>query len=177
MAPLISFSPIVLAPTYNNVATVATIVDQLLALDLPVLVVNDGSTDGTAEALATFCARIRVVTHPTNQGKAAALTTGFAAAASAGYTHAVTMDTDGQLDPADIPRLLAVASEWPNALVLGVRDAHKRDYPARSRLGRWFSNAMVHLECGLSVSDSQCGLRVYPLSHTLQLNASAALRI
>jgi len=71
-----------------------------------------------------------VIDHPRNRGKAAALQTGFAAAAEAGYTHAVTMDSDGQLDPEQIPELLAAAHEHPRALVLGVRDASRPDYPS-----------------------------------------------
>ena len=89
-----------------------------------------------AEALARRGHAVTVVTHNRNRGKAAALKTGFAAAAEAGFTHAITIDTDGQLDPEQIPELLAAARENPSALVVGCRDDGKADYPARSRLGR-----------------------------------------
>jgi uncharacterized protein (DUF2062 family) len=75
----------------------------------------------------------------------------------------VTIDTDGQLDPAEISRLVEAARSSPAALVLGVRDETAADYPARSRTGRRVSNLFVRLESGLRVADSQCGFRVYPL--------------
>jgi len=88
---------------------------------------------------------------------------GFAAASLAGFTHAITIDTDGQLDPEQIPQIIAKAQEQPRALVIGVRDESRSDYPSGSRFGRRFSNYMVRLESGILVNDSQCGLRAYPL--------------
>src|SRR5690349_15943341 len=117
------FRPVVIAPTYNNARTLAGVLDRVVALGLPVIVVNDGATDGTAEVLGRWVGtqggRGRVVTHDVNRGKAAALRTGFRAAAEAGYTHAATIDTDGQLDPEQIPALVKLAAENPAALVLG----------------------------------------------------------
>src|SRR5687767_3581022 len=108
------FSPVVITPTYNNCGTLAGVLGRVEALGLPMIVVDDGSTDSTAEVLREWAARrqdgpARVLTHARNRGKADALRTGFAAAAAAGHTHAVTIDTDGQLDPEEIPLLLAVA--------------------------------------------------------------------
>lgn len=162
------YSPVVLAPTYNNARTVIDIVTRVAALDLPLIVINDGSTDAT-ETLLRDWARARdwrgvqIVAHAKNRGKAAALHSGFVAAAAAGFTHALTMDTDGQLDPEQLPELLAVSRGCPEALVVGVRDDTRPDYPARSRLGRQISNTFVRLESGVRIQDSQCGLRVYPL--------------
>ncbi len=102
--------------------------------------------------------------HPENRGKAAALRTGFARAINAGFTHALTIDSDGQLQPEEIPSLIDAATQSPNAFVLGVRDDQAPDYPSRSRVGRRVSNMMVRLESDGHVADSQCGLRVYPLS-------------
>src|SRR5439155_15804669 len=107
--------------------------------------------------------RLVLLAHHQNRGKAAALRTGFAAAAERGHTHAVTIDTDGQHEPTDIPALLRAAEQSPKALIVGARDEMAADYPARSRVGRRGSNFFVWLESGLRVSDSQCGLRVYPL--------------
>ena len=161
-----SFSPAVVAPTYNNARTLGVIVTRITELGLHVFVVNDGSTDDTADVLSQLAhnPRVTVITHELNRGKAAALMTGFAAAEAAGYSHAVTIDTDGQLDPEQIPTLLAIARDEPSAFVIGTRDATAADYPQRSRLGRWSSNLLVRWESGLSVSDSQCGFRVYPLA-------------
>jgi uncharacterized protein (DUF2062 family) len=164
-----TFNPVVVAPTYNNAGTLAGVLRRLDAQGVPVLVVNDGSTDGTAAVLADWLARPRdhqaeVRTHPRNRGKAMALRTGFAAAAELGYTHALTIDTDGQLAPEQVPDFLAAARANPAALVLGTRDASAADYPGKSKLGRRVSNLLVWMECGRRVSDSQCGLRVYPLA-------------
>jgi uncharacterized protein (DUF2062 family) len=158
------FRPVVVAPTYNNVATLGDILRRIAALGLPVIAVDDGSTDGTTELLANpGIPAATVVTHPRNRGKAAALRSGFAAAAAAGFTHAVTIDTDGQLDPEEIPALLDAARAAPHALIVGCRNETADDYPARSRLGRRASNLLVRLESGARVDDSQCGFRVYPL--------------
>ena len=164
--------PAILMPTYNNAGTLPNIVSRSIALGLPIIVVNDGSIDGTAEWLAKEVigadeGRLHVVTHSVNRGKAAALQSGFARALELGCTHAVTIDTDGQLDPEEIPLLLEAARTAPEALVLGFRDDRRDDYPARSRIGRRLSNLAIRLECGARVFDSQCGLRAYPLTlHT-----------
>lgn len=155
--------PVVIAPTYNNACTLPDILARIAALGLPIIVVNDGSTDGTADLLATGMPQTTPLTHPRNLGKAAALNTGFAAAISAGFTHAITIDTDGQLDPEEIPSLLNAATAHPNALIVGRRDDRIDGYPTRSRMGRRVSNLLVRLESGVRVDDSQCGFRVYPL--------------
>ena len=162
------FVPVVVAPTYNNAATLAGILARIESVGLPMLIVDDGCTDDSPRILADFAADgrtvdVRVVRHPHNRGKAAALRTAFAAAGAAGYTHALTIDTDGQLDPEQIPQLIQMARLEPTALILGNRNDNAADYPARSRLGRRLSNHLLHIECGCRVSDSQCGMRVYPL--------------
>jgi glycosyltransferase involved in cell wall biosynthesis len=161
-----SFSPAVIAPTFNNAQTLRTIIDGVIALNLQVFVVDDGSTDQTAQILADLAKNpaVVIVTHPANRGKAAALYSGFAAAEAAGFTHAATIDTDGQLDPADLTTLLEAVRQSQTSLIVGIRDESAPDYPARSNIGRRISNFLVWLECGLRVDDSQCGLRVYPLS-------------
>jgi glycosyltransferase involved in cell wall biosynthesis len=166
-ADLASFRPAVVAPTFNNAGTLGEILARLEVLGLPIFVVNDGSTDRTADILSRWQSGgegRHVCVHRSNRGKAAALRSGFEAAHAAGFSHAVTIDTDGQLPPEDIPAILAAAAACPAALVLGARDECARDYPVRSRLGRRVSNLLVRWECGQQVLDSQCGLRVYPLT-------------
>jgi len=165
----------VLMPTYNNAGTLGEVFDRVAALDLSgiatvgIVVVNDGSTDQTAAVLEA-CAidspgvtRV-VVTHPSNHGKAAALHSGFAEARRLGATHAATIDTDLQHDPEDIPRLIEVSMKAPDALVIGARGDDLEGMPARSLVGRRLSNLGVRLASGVRVTDSQSGLRVYPLS-------------
>jgi hypothetical protein len=107
---------------------------------------------------------VRIETHRVNRGKAAALSTGFAAAARAGYTHAVTIDTDGQLPPEGVVGLVELATHNSRALLLGVRDWRIPQCPARSLVGRAFSSVAVWCECGAWLADTQCGMRVYPLA-------------
>ncbi len=162
-----AFSCVVVAPTYNNGPTLRAVLEGVGAAGLPACVVDDGSTDQTAGILegwrAEDPATRRVVTQAQNRGKAAAMLRGFAAARGAGYSHALTIDTDGQLDPAEAPALVAAARDQPRRLVLGHRDDAAADYPGRSRFGRRLSNLAVLLETGRHVRDSQCGFRVYPL--------------
>src|SRR4051794_20824523 len=102
--------PVVVAPTFNNAGTLGDVVGRCVALGLPAIVVNDGSTDGTEDLLREMAGEsVIVVTHARNRGKAAALQTGFAVACERGFTHAVTIDTDAQLDPEEIPALLEAA--------------------------------------------------------------------
>ncbi len=161
-----TFSPVVLAPTFNNDRTLGAILDRLDAAGLPVIVVNDGCTDSSPGVLERWRSRggaRTVLTHARNLGKAAALRTGFEAAAAMGRTHAVTIDTDGQHDPEDVSRLVDVARVHPEALVLGVRSASIAGYPSRSMTGRRISNLFIRIESGANVTDSQSGFRVYPL--------------
>jgi uncharacterized protein (DUF2062 family) len=163
-----TFLPVVVTPTYNNARTLIDVLTRITRLGVPLIVVNDGSTDDTSSLLSDWKPKqtmpVEVIAHPQNRGKAAALQTAFAAARRAGYTHALTIDTDGQLDPEQIPDLLRAAGESPDAFVLGTRDDTRSDYPAKSRVGRRVSNTMIWMESALRVSDSQCGMRVYPLA-------------
>jgi len=178
-AVMLFFSAVAIVPTYNNGRTLVGVLDRINNLGLPAIVVNDGSTDDTMQILAgwqkagvAFPTSRIVAEHSGNLGKAAALQTGFSIAKEAGHTHAVTIDSDGQLDPEQIPDLLRVAWNHPDDLVLGVRDASRLDYPIKSRWGREISNYLIWLECGKRVTDSQCGLRVYPLTMVDSLKCS-----
>lgn len=161
-----AFRSCLVLPSYNNAGTVAGVVERSLGLGLPVYVVDDGSTDRTGEVLAAFRGRpgFTLLTHPVNRGKAAAMQTAFAAAAADGLTHALTLDTDGQLDPAQAPTMLEASERHPTALVLGVRERQIKNYPIGGRIGRKLTNLLIRLECGVRVQDSQCGMRVYPLA-------------
>jgi glycosyltransferase involved in cell wall biosynthesis len=154
----------VVLPTYNNAATVTDIIHRSLKLAVPTYIVNDGSTDGTDRVLSSLDAPgLHILTHDRNRGKAAAMLTGFHAAAADGCSHAATVDTDGQLDPEQVPLLFEMASSNPSALVLGARDLKIAHCPTRSTVGRRLANLLIRIECGLCIEDSQCGLRVYPL--------------
>lgn len=159
--------PVVIAPTFNNERTVIDVLRGVTALALPIIVVDDGCTDRSPALLSEWSANrddVTVLTHAANRGKADALRSGFDCARHRGHTHAVTIDTDGQLDPRDIPMLIEQSRRSPESLVLGNRTADAENRPGRCAVGRRFSSLFLWLETGVRLTDSQCGLRVYPLS-------------
>ena len=146
-------------PTYNNGGTVADVVRGVLAQGLPVFVVDDGSTDGTEEALKGL--EINRLRHPVNRGKGRALKTGLEAARREGYRFALTIDADGQHDPADIPALVAAAGE--KTLVVGSRNLTADGMPSGSTFANRFSNFWFTVQTGRKLPDTQTGFRIYPL--------------
>lgn len=148
----------VVIPAYNAAKTLEPLIRQMTQLGLDVVVVNDGSTDDTAQ-VATASGAL-VISHLGNQGKGSALRAGFAFALQAGYDAVVTVDSDGQHDPAEIPRLLAAASLPQAAVVVGHRAVN---HGAMPRLRRWTNQGMswiVSLLTRQRIPDSQCGFRV-----------------
>ena len=129
------------------------------ALGARVLVVDDGSTDGSGDQARA--AGAEVVTLAQNQGKGFALGQGLRWATSLGFTAVLTCDADGQHPPPAIAALAAVAPKLPGHLVLGVRDM--RAAPLASRIGRWWTSFGTWAVCGRWPSDNQTGLRIYPL--------------
>ncbi len=162
-----STSHLVLIPSYNTGATVYETVRAARAQWQPVWVVVDGSDDGTAAgltALASSDPGLRVIVLPENRGKGAAVLHGLQAAAQAGFTHALTMDSDGQ-HPADlIPAFMQTSSQQPNAMVLG-RPVFGAEAPLLRVRGRRVSNWWTNLETlGAGIDDSLYGFRVYPIA-------------
>ncbi|MFN0010135.1 MAG: DUF2062 domain-containing protein [Phycisphaerales bacterium] len=170
---------VVVAPVFNHGAAIGAVLRALATAPYPVIVVNDGSTDATAQVLARWRgagthAR-EVVAHRHNLGKAAALRAGFARASQRGFTHALTIDTDGQHDVADVAAMVCAAEGKPAALIIGVRVRGPSDSPApwASRVGRALSNGLVWCESGVRTADSQSGMRVYPLGAMGDLDGGA----
>ena len=166
--------PALVIPVYNH-PQVAAVIDGARVLGLPIIVVDDGSTDETSAVLAGIAGNcdITLLRHPRNQGKGAALLSGFTAAMALGCDAALTIDADGQHNPTDGARLLATAAET-RALVIGSRQGMIGQHvPWTSRFGRGFSNFWVFVCGGPKVSDSQSGFRLYPLPESLDLGVSA----
>lgn len=161
-------------PAYNEAATVRAVVERTLSLVDAVYVVDDGSTDGTAAALADLPTRLS--RHPVNRGKGDSLRTGFCRALADGYPLVVSLDADGQHPPEAIVDLLAAAGRAPGALILGRR----RDKARRAPLGRRLSNAIadffVSWAAGRRLADTQSGFRVYPRALLEPIAAGAAVR-
>jgi glycosyltransferase involved in cell wall biosynthesis len=150
-----------LIPVYNHGATVLAAV-RGAARHLPVLVVDDGSTDGAWDALVGEPGVV-ALRHARNEGKGAALATGLERAAALGYTHVVTLDADGQHDPEDIPTLLAACRADPEAYVLGARDLGAARAPGVRRLANVVARLGVLVATGLWLDDVLTGFRCYPL--------------
>jgi glycosyltransferase involved in cell wall biosynthesis len=162
----------VVIPVFNHQERVAEVIRQALQLDLPVFVVDDGSTDGTPAVLAAM-ADITVLRHPVNEGKGAALLTGFAAAASS-CDWALTIDADGQHRPEDGKAFLELAERSERVIVVGNRQGMAgENVPWTSRSGRMFSNFWVWAAGGPWLADSQSGFRLYPLPEAMKLDVQA----
>jgi glycosyltransferase involved in cell wall biosynthesis len=159
-------------PVYNHAATVARVVKDAQALRFPVFVVDDGSTDNTYDQIKEI-AGINILRHPQNQGKGAAIMTGFAAAAAVG-DWAITIDADGQHYPEDARKLIKAIPKKTRAVVVGARaDMTGKHVPWTSSFGRKFSNFWVRTSGGPVISDSQSGFRIYPLPEALNLKTKA----
>ena len=163
---------VVIIPTYNNAGTIEDVLRRTLAQGLPVVVVDDGCTDNTSEVLNSVIAGpdsviagpdrqspVTVLTHSKNRGKGAALKTAFKWALENGYSYAVTIDSDAQHYPEDIPSLLAAKDE--RTLVIGSRTTRGGD--AGGSFANSFSNFWFTLYTGVRLQDTQTGFRLYPL--------------
>jgi predicted LPLAT superfamily acyltransferase len=157
-------------PVFNHAATVGEVVRGSRQHAHTVLVCDDGSTDGSGEA--AFAAGAEVLTHPSNQGKGAALRTLFEEASRRGFRYAICLDADGQHYPKDIAAIVETVKDEPGSVVIGARDLAAAQAPASSQFGRRFSNFWVWFEGGQRVDDSQSGFRAYPLPETLALMGS-----
>lgn len=151
----------VIIPTYNNAGTVAEVVRRVLAVCPNVFVVDDGSTDDTAAGLKGL--DVRVLSHEHNRGKGCALKTGFKAAREAGFTHAVTVDADGQHFPEDIPGMVDASDRNPGDYIIGVRNLTSENMPCQNTFANRFSNFWFRLQTGQRLADTQSGFRIYPL--------------
>lgn len=158
---------LVLIPSYNPGAKVYETVRGALAHWSPVWVVIDGSTDGTPEGLAKLAAeepRLRVVALDRNCGKGAAVLHGCELAAREGFTHALTMDSDGQHPAGKIPEFMAASMARPDALILGL-PIFDASAPAIRVNGRKLSNWWANVETvGAGIGDSLYGFRIYPIA-------------
>ncbi len=132
-----------------------------------VLVVDDGSRDETAEVARRAGAYVLV--HAENLGKGAALVGGLRRLGEQGFTHAVTLDGDGQHYPSEIPKVLAEAEAHPGAFVVGARQLEEQEVAWINRFGNGFANLWLWIASGRDLGDTQSGFRVYPIDATLAL--------
>jgi glycosyltransferase involved in cell wall biosynthesis len=159
---------IVVIPAFNEAATIRALVQRVLAAVPDVIVVNDGSTDGTGAQLAHL--PITVLTHERNLGKAASLWSGLDCAMARGATRVVTLDGDGQHHPEDIGRLLYAADLFPKCIVIGARLHDRRNFPPSRYYANQFARFWISWAAGDSIADTQSGFRVYPAHLLAQIS-------
>src|SRR5690606_2578582 len=160
-----SFKLVVIVPTYNNEKTLQRVLNGILKYTQSIIVVNDGSTDSTAEILKNYPQIIQLHL-PENQGKGNAITQGFKQATAKGFEYAITIDSDGQHYPDDIPNFVeALKSATEPVLLIGNRNMNQDGIPKKSSFGNRFSNFWFWFETGIKLEDTQSGYRLYPLDY------------
>ncbi|KFF14610.1 DUF2062 domain-containing protein [Chryseobacterium soli] len=153
----------IVIPTYNNEKTLRRVIDGVLAYTQNIIVVNDGSTDSTPQILKEY-PQLAVLSVSENRGKGNGLKTGFRKAIELGYSYAITIDSDGQHYPDDIPVFVeALLTEKEEVLLIGNRNMSQDGIPKKSSFGNRFSNFWFWFETGIKLEDTQSGYRLYPL--------------
>jgi len=172
--PVETMRPAIIIPVYNHHKYIGEVIARAKDLAMPIFVVDDGSTDATGKIIDALSG-ITILRHSSNQGKGAALLTGFAAALEQHCNWAISLDGDSQHNPQDARALLATVDRGERCIVIGKRQGmqNNRNVPWTSRFGREFSNFWVWAAGGPWVEDSQSGFRLYPLPETLHLETKA----
>ena len=162
----------VVIPVYNHGPMIEAVIKTVLKLNLPVIVVDDGSTDSSNDRIKAID-NIEFLRHRQNRGKGAAIMTGFDRASEIA-DWAITIDADGQHHPQDALNLIRAIPENSRPLVVGMRQGMSgQDVPWTSRFGRKFSNFWVRISGGPAMTDSQSGFRIYPLPESMTLDVKA----
>jgi glycosyltransferase involved in cell wall biosynthesis len=167
------FSACVVIPVYNHEHAIGAVVESIRAQDLPILLVDDGSSIACRLELERLSALsgVTLVRHPKNRGKGAAVVTGLGTAHAQGFTHAVQIDADGQHTLGDVRRFVEEARAFPASVICG-RPIFDASIPRSRYYGRYLTHGLVWFETlSFEIIDSMCGFRVYPLAPTMALLA------
>lgn len=157
----------VVIPAYNEARTLRAVVQRTLTQTPAVIVVDDGSQDGTGETIHDL--PVMLLRNDTNQGKAASLWRGALAARAQGKEAVITLDADGQHAPEDIPLLLNAAQRHPQSIIIAARRLDPRNGPKSRYFGNKIANFWISWACGYRLQDSQSGFRLYPIALFSQL--------
>ena len=173
------FKACVLIPVYNHEHAIAAVLQAVLAHEVDCVLVDDGSSDACATVLNTLAAarpeRVRLLRHASNQGKGAAVLTGFTYASQAGYTHLLQIDADGQHCVDDIPQFLLQAQSRPEAVIAGY-PVYDESVPALRLYARYLTHVWVWINTlSFAIRDSMCGFRVYPVAAVVALMGRQAI--
>lgn len=171
------FKPCAVVPVYNHERSLPAVVRALLAEELPCVIVDDASSPAAAKIIDELAQHpsVHLLRHSHNQGKGAAVTSGLREASRLGFSHALQVDADGQHDLGRVALFLDRASQAPAALICGYPE-----YDSSVPKGRLYARYLTHVwvwinTLSLSIRDSMCGFRVYPLEPTLTLLNDTAL--
>lgn len=156
----------IIIPTYHNPLTLKRVLDEVLGYSAggDVIVVNDGSRDETSILLEPYRDRVILLENDRNRGKGYSLRRGFAEAIERGFDNVITIDSDGQHFPADIPLFIEAAKDHPGAMIMGSRNMAQAGVPGRSSFGNRFSSFWFWFHTGHRLPDTQTGFRLYPLA-------------
>jgi len=159
-APLSTADVAVVIPALNESATIVEVAAGAQAICDTVIVVDDGSDDGSAELIGAL--PVTLIRHERNEGKAAALISGFRAALAGGARAVVTLDGDLQHKPSDIPRFIARAAATPDTMIVGNRVSRNGRRPTLRVFANKCANYWISRAGRAEVADTQCGFRLYP---------------
>jgi len=157
-----SLKTCIIVPTYNNGTTLNALLVQLLSFTDQIIIINDGSTDNTSNILAEF-SQLTILNNKTNRGKGWSLRRGLDTAFSLGFDYAITIDSDGQHFPEDLPKFLGAIQLHPHSIIIGKRNMRQDGIPRKSSFGNNFSNFWFWVCTGIKIEDTQSGYRLYPL--------------
>ncbi|MEZ9566721.1 glycosyltransferase [Vibrio artabrorum] len=157
-----------LIPCFNHGATMPSVVSSLLNFELPIIIVDDGSELETKQFLTPLAdnSNVTLVTLKHNQGKGGAVKAGIKKAQALGFSHAIQIDADGQHDLEALPALIQASQERPQRLISG-QPVYDESVPKARLYGRYATHIWVWIETlSLSIKDSMCGFRAYPINQT-----------
>lgn len=157
-------------PCYNHGSTIQAVVDSLTPFELPIILIDDGSDIDTQDALqkASKPDHITLVSLADNQGKGGAVKAGIRRAHDLGFSHAIQIDADGQHDIEALPNLISMSQQYPEDMISG-KPVYDESVPKSRLYGRYITHVWVWIETlSLSIRDSMCGFRAYPVNQTLE---------
>lgn len=154
----------IIIPTYNNAKTIVDVISKVWIFCKDIIIVDDGCTDGTDGLLRSCPYDLTVISFPQNKGKGHALAKGFEKAKGMGYSHAITIDADGQHFASDMPAFIKQMEAHPEAIIVGNRNLNEQNMPRGNTFANKFSNFWFQMQTGIRIGDTQSGYRLYPLS-------------
>ncbi len=152
----------VIIPTYNNASTITDVIIGVQKYTSNIIVIDDGSTDETPNILNDFD-KLKTIRYEVNKGKGYAIKLGFKEALENGFDYAITIDSDGQHFPDDIPKFIDTLVSNPGSLIIGSRNIEADGMPAKNTFANKFSNFWYWAETNQKLPDTQSGYRLYPI--------------